>query len=116
MGYEMSRQTESIKRQVEACGSQINLVIPATAKARLVEMAARQSLTQKSAIILMLTEGILLKDEVKSNLEKISTRHSLTSEEVIEWLIYSERVTDRARELMDEHGNKSAALSEYMSE
>ena len=112
----MSRQTESIKRQVEAGGSLINLVIPADAKARLDKIKAYRSMTKKAAIIKLLTNGMLLRDKVWLNLEKIATRQSLTPEEVLEWLIYSERVTDRAHELMDKHGSKSAALTEYFGE
>ena len=112
----MSRQAESIKRQVGAGGSQISLVIPASAKARLDKIRTSQSLTQKAAIIRLLTEGVFLKDSIRSSLEKIAERQSLTSEEVLEWLIYSERITDRANELMDGYENKSDALAEFQEE
>ena len=112
----MSRQTESIKRQVEAGGSMINLVIPADAKARLDKIKTCRSMTKKAAIINLLTNGMLLREKAWLSLEKIAKSQSLTHEEVLEWLIYSERVTDRAHELMDKHGNKSAALTEYFGE
>jgi hypothetical protein len=94
----------------------VNVGISVTVVTELKRLCKEYGVNQRAMVERLILEGILLKEKERVSLGKIAERESLATEEVLEWLIYAERITDRAKELLDEHGTKKAAMAAYSEE